>query len=69
MDDISARMTSANDYAFKNGYPGGFPTFYQADYGKGIVCGIVLIKREAGIWKDVTILEGPVEKKSILQLK
>jgi hypothetical protein len=59
LDDIKARMTSANDYAFKNGYLGGFPTFYHADYGKGIVCGIVLIKKEAGIWKDVIIMEGP----------
>jgi Astacin (Peptidase family M12A) len=59
LDNISARMTSANDYAVRNGYLGGFPTFYHADYGKGIVCGIVLIKKQAGIWKDVIIMEGP----------
>jgi hypothetical protein len=59
LDDIKARMTSANDYAFKNGYLGGFPTFYHANYGKGVVCGIILIKKEAGIWKDVIVIEGP----------
>ncbi len=59
LDNITARMTSANDYAFKNGFLGGFPTFYHADYGKGIVCGIILIKKEAGIWRDVIVIEGP----------
>lgn len=59
LDDIRARMTSANDYAFRNGFLGGFPTFYHADYGRGIVCGIVLIKRSAGEWRDVIITQGP----------
>lgn len=59
LDDIGARMRSANDYAFRNGFLGGFPTFYHADYGKGIVCGIILIKKEAGEWRDVVIAAGP----------
>lgn len=59
LNDIGARMRSANDYAFRNGYLGGFPTFYHTDYGKGIVCGIILIKKEAGEWRDVVIAEGP----------
>lgn len=59
LDDIGARMRSANDYAARNGYLGGFPTFHHADYGRGIVCGLILIKREAGEWKDVIIVEGP----------
>jgi hypothetical protein len=59
LDDIRARMISANNYAVKNGYLSGFPTFDQADYGKGIVCGIILIKREAGKSRDVIIIEGP----------
>jgi hypothetical protein len=59
LDDIGARMRSANDYAFRNGFLGGFPTFFHADYGKGIVCGIVLIKKEAGEWRDVIISQGP----------
>lgn len=59
LNDIRARMTTANDYAFRNGFLGGFPTFFHADYGKGIVCGIVLIKKSAGEWRDVVIAEGP----------
>jgi hypothetical protein len=59
LDDIRGRMTTANDYAFRNGFLGGFPTFYHADYGKGIVCGIVLIRRSAGEWRDVIVTQGP----------
>lgn len=59
LDDIGARMRSANDYAARNGYLSGFPTFHHANYGKGIVCGIILIKRDAGEWRDVIIVEGP----------
>ncbi len=59
LDDIGARMRSANDYASRNGYLSGFPTFHHANYGKGIVCGIILIKRDAGEWRDVIIVEGP----------
>jgi astacin (peptidase family M12A) len=59
LDDIGARMRSANDYAFRNGYLGGFPTFFHADYGKGIVCGIIMIKKEAAEWRDVIIFQGP----------
>lgn len=59
LNDIRQRFTSANDYAYRNGYLGGFPTFYHADYGKGIVCGIILIKKEAGEWRDVIIAAGP----------
>lgn len=59
LNDIGARMRSANDYAFRNGFLGGFPTFYHADYGNGTVCGIVLIKKDAGEWRDVVIAAGP----------
>ncbi len=59
LDDIRARMTSAHDYAFRNGYLGGFPTFYHAETSSGIVCGIVLIKKEAGEWRDVVTIAGP----------
>ncbi len=59
LDDIAARMRSAHDYATRNGFVGGYPTFYHADYGKGIVCGIVLIKKSAGEWRDVVTAAGP----------
>lgn len=59
LDDIGARMRTAHEYAVRNGYLGGFPNFYHEDYGKGIVCGIILIKRQAGIWREVITLRGP----------
>jgi hypothetical protein len=59
LDNIRARMTSANDYAYRNGFLGGFPTFFHADYGKGIVCGIILIRKEAGEWRDVILAQMP----------
>lgn len=59
LDNIKARMTSAYDYAINHGYIGGFPTFHHADYGKGIVCGIILIKKDFGELKNVVVVEGP----------
>ena len=59
LTDIRQRFTSANDYAFRNGFLGGFPTFFHADYGKGIVCGIILIRKEAGEWRDVPLATMP----------
>ncbi|MEP6700815.1 MAG: M12 family metallopeptidase [Bacteroidota bacterium] len=59
LDNIKARMTSAHNYAVNHGYLGGFPTFHHADYGKGIVCGIILIKKESGEFRNVVVVEGP----------
>ncbi len=59
LDNIKARMTSADDYALNHGYIGGFPTFHHTDYGNGIVCGIILIKKEYGEFKNVIVVEGP----------
>lgn len=59
LDDIRQRFTSANDYAFRNGFLGGFPTFKTAQYGAVVMCGIILIRKEAGEWRDVVIAAGP----------
>ena len=59
LDNIKARMTSAHDYAVNHGYLGGFPTFHHADNGKGIVCGIILIKKKAGEFRNVLVVKGP----------
>ena len=58
-DDIRQCFTSANDYAYRNGFLGGFPTFYRATYGGVVVCGLILIRKEAGEWRDVIIAAGP----------
>jgi len=52
------RLKAANVYASgQKGFVGGFPTYFHADYGKGIVCGTVLIKEKAGMWEDVPLAD------------
>jgi len=53
IDDVPAMMRAANDYAAREGFPAGFPTFHQANYGAGVVYGIVLLKPGVSIWRDV----------------
>jgi hypothetical protein len=55
LDDIGARFRATNDWAFRHGYEGGFPNFFHADYGHGIVCGTVLLKHGYAQWRDVTL--------------
>jgi hypothetical protein len=52
-DDIGARFRATNDYAFRNGFAGGFPNFHQADYGQGIVYGTILLHHHTVEWRDV----------------
>lgn len=52
---LEQRFRATNDYAGTNGFGGGFPNFHQADYGKGVVHGTLLLKREALEWRDVKI--------------
>lgn len=59
LDDIGARFKATHDYAVKNGFLGGFPNFYHADYGNGIVCGTLLIEKSAGEWRDVFLYRVP----------
>lgn len=53
IEDVSGMMRAANDYAARNGYPAAFPTFHQANYGSGVVCGIVLFKPGRTVWRDI----------------
>jgi hypothetical protein len=57
LNDFVARMTATNDYAARNGYTSGFPTFHHADYGAGIVCGTVLLHRDHSVWIDLPFSE------------
>ena len=45
--DVGERFRAANNYAHENGFIAGFPNFHQADYGNGLVYGIILIKAGA----------------------
>ena len=55
LDDIGARFRATNAWAVQHGFVGGFPNFFHADYGHGIVCGTVLLKPGYAQWHDVTL--------------
>ncbi|WP_123534576.1 hypothetical protein [Halosimplex salinum] len=61
LKDVGATFRSANDYAGRQGYSAGFPTFHQANYGdgRGVVRGVVLLRQGATDALDVpqTVLE------------
>lgn len=59
LEDIGARFRATNDYAVDNMFLGGFPNFYHADHGQGIVCGTILIKPGCGEWRDVLLFADP----------
>lgn len=59
LNDIGARFRGTQDYASRNGFVGGFPNFYSADYGNGVVCGTVLLTPQAADWKDVLLWMSP----------
>jgi hypothetical protein len=42
--DIGTRFSATQDYATAQGFVGGFPNFYQADYGAGTVYGTIAIE-------------------------
>ncbi len=52
-----AKFRAINDYAYRNGYRGGFPNFHQANYGNGVVYGSILIKQEAADWRDASYID------------
>jgi hypothetical protein len=55
LDDFEERMRVTYAYATRNGFVGGFPNFFHADYGNGIVCGTMLLKSNGAEWRDVDI--------------
>jgi len=57
LDDFSLRMRATQDYAGRNGFVGGFPTYFHADYGNGIVCGTTLLTAEVAEWHDVPLVD------------
>ena len=53
LNDVPSMMRAAHDYAIANGFAGGFPTFNQADYGNGVVYGVMLFYPGTLKWKDL----------------
>ena len=53
LNNFEERMRKTNVYANKHGFVGGFPNYFHEDYGRGIVCGTILLKNAAATWEDV----------------
>jgi hypothetical protein len=53
LNDFGARMQRTQDYAVRNGFVGGFPTFYHANRPEGVVCGTYLLPSDVAEWRDV----------------
>jgi hypothetical protein len=57
LEDFEERIRGTNAYASRNGFVGGFPTFFHADYGSGIVCGTILINSDGAEWRNIPLAE------------
>jgi hypothetical protein len=57
LEDFEGRMRATNTWASQHGFVGGFPTFFHADYGTGVVCGTVLIKSDGAEFRDIPLSE------------
>jgi hypothetical protein len=57
LEDFGERMRETNTWAGQHGFVGGFPTFFHADYGNGVVCGAVLIKSDGAEFRDIPLSE------------
>lgn len=57
LDDFGERMRATNTWASQHGFVGGFPTFFHANYGAGVVCGSVLIKSDGAEFRDIPLSE------------
>jgi hypothetical protein len=47
------RFRRVADYALDMGFPGAFPNFHEADYGKGAVGGVTFFRPNAVEWRDI----------------
>ena len=58
LSNIEGCWRAAHRWAIAHGYGTGMPTFEQADYGNGVVYGIVLLKSPPHMtWQDVRLAE------------
>jgi hypothetical protein len=51
--DVGARFRAAHNYARKYGFAAAFPTFFDADYGQGVVYGTIFLTSNCAEWRDV----------------
>ncbi len=50
---VPAMFRAASDYAARKGFAAAFPTFHEANYGNGLVFGLVLFHPDKALWRDV----------------
>jgi ABC-type transport system substrate-binding protein len=55
LSDFAGRFRETASYATRNGFIAGFPNFFHADYGSGIVCGTILLKSNVAEWRDILL--------------
>jgi hypothetical protein len=55
LDDIGQRFRATQKYATDHDFVGGFPNFFEADHGRGVVCGTILLSSKGAEWRDVKI--------------
>jgi hypothetical protein len=55
VEDFAGRLRATNTWARQHGFIGGFPTFFHADYGSGVVCGTLLIKSDGAELRDIPL--------------
>jgi hypothetical protein len=53
LNNFEERMRETSVYADGQGFAGGFPNYFHDDYGRGTVCGTILLKHAAATWEDV----------------
>ncbi|MFI7481401.1 trypsin-like serine protease [Kocuria sp. M1R5S2] len=55
LGDFGERMRAVARYASAHGSPGGFPAFFDGDYGDGLRLGTYLLTPRAAEWRDVSL--------------
>ena len=57
MGEWDRRFREAHDYAVWHGFATGWPNFYEADYGDGVVYGTFLLPPNTADFRDVPAAE------------
>jgi hypothetical protein len=55
--DVAGMFRAVYDYAIRNGFVAGLPTFHQADSGQGVVYGTILLRSSEAEWRDVSVID------------
>lgn len=62
LTDYQERVRQAMTWAANHGYGAGIPTFQHADHGRGMICGVMLVKPEAVKFFDFSWVRYPFDR-------